>query len=205
VPSRGQLVWLFVLAACDPLADATYRGEPLARVRGRLEDLPPIPPETVVVSLVWGSCPEPVTLGESSLCIPDAEAVVDLAGGARTFELPLYEQPPAGALLGPPGAQAAIGRFVLSDRPLRDRAARVLGGGRHFAVTFNQTAIPWDPTIHEGEGPPGPGYALWEDLSCQTWLLTGTWPTGAGIRYRLVPFSEGVRVWYLPGEWPLGC
>lgn len=107
--ARAHLVPLLaaaaLAAACEPLAEHDYPGEPLLTVSGRVTGTAPLPP--IEAAILWQLGPPPTTSEqelatrvpvETSPAGPAGPTGPAGSGGTATFTLRLYQPPPDGAL-----------------------------------------------------------------------------------------------------------
>ena len=138
---------------CAGQADKTYRGEPLARLHGRVEaaSTAPIEAPPLSAALVWGQT-APNADAKVAIARPRLGSSVPVSGRfPAEFTLDLYEPPPDGALFTCfPDAPGAVGGMATATvRAIRQGASPssgtpfdFFGQVRDFLVVYVDADLP---------------------------------------------------------------
>ncbi len=164
---------------CAGQADKTYRGEPLARLHGRVEAASTAPTDAppLAAALVWGQT-APNADAKVAIARPRLGTSVPVSGRfPAEFTLDLYEPPPEGALFtcfpGTPDAPETPGSMATATvRAIRQGASPSSGTPFDFFGQVREFLVVYvDADVPAGSACPGgalsKGYHLFKTIQVE--------------------------------------
>jgi hypothetical protein len=167
-------VVLLCFAACAPQADTKYRGDPLARLHGRVETSATAGSTPLAAALIWSQI-APNADAKASVARPRLGTSVPVSGQfPAEFTLDVYEPPPAGALFTCFPENPAAGRMgTASVRAIRDGASPSSGSPFDFYGDVKDVLVVYvDADLPAQSACPGgaltKGYHLFHRIEVET-------------------------------------